>query len=77
MDHVIHKTFQNTDKQTFTEEVSKIIYREISFKDCKVEKILSSLLRFQAGCQMSPQMQIYSYVYMATDSNSAMEEMSY
>ena len=42
------QTFWNTDTQKVTEKFSKI-YREMVFKDCKVQNIVSFLLRFQGG----------------------------
>ena len=33
------------------EEFSKI-YREMVFNDCKVQKMVSFLLRFQVGCEI-------------------------
>ena len=49
MSHVMSRdsqTFQNTDRRKFMEKN----YREMIFKDCKAQEIVSFLLRFQAGC---------------------------
>ena len=52
MSHVIHRLFRTQLHENLRRNfrIYMKIYREMVFKDCKAQEIVSFLLRFQAGC---------------------------